>query len=172
MSILGIKWMKTRESTTTPRYCERDTCVKSNVVRGPGPVVRRCSYHWQGQCLDDPLSTPSTVCRSTSTLSPHPNQFAVSCPIYLHVYTHINIRCISFALHVCVPEHYHCSLMRDLRDVDLHRPATCRRRRVELSIPDVHIPSTAHQWRVPNTYRTNTCLQSHTVKPPLQRLLI
>jgi hypothetical protein len=53
--------------------------------------------------------------------------------------------------------------------VDLHRPATRRRRRVELMNPAVYIPSTAHQCRAPNTYRTNTCLQSHTVKPPLQR---
>ena len=69
-SILGIKWMKTRESTPTPRGCERDTCVKSSVVRGPGPVVRRCSYHCQIQCPDDPLPTPPTVCRSTSTPPP------------------------------------------------------------------------------------------------------
>ena len=51
--------------------------------------------------------------------------------------------------------------MRALRDVDLHRPATRRRRRVELPNPTVHIPSAAHQCRAPTTHRTNTCLQSH-----------
>jgi hypothetical protein len=51
--------------------------------------------------------------------------------------------------------------MRALRDVDLHRPATCRRRRVEPSNPAVLIPSAAHQSRVPTTHRTNTYLQSH-----------
>ena len=51
--------------------------------------------------------------------------------------------------------------MRVLRDVDLHRPATSRRRRVELPNPAVHIPSAAHQCRAPTTHRTNTCLQSH-----------
>ena len=51
--------------------------------------------------------------------------------------------------------------MRALRDVDLHRPATRRRRRVELPNPAVHIPSAAHQIRAPTTHRTNTCLQSH-----------
>ena len=30
--------------------------------------------------------------------------------------------------------------MRVLRDVDLHRPVTCRRRHVELPNPVVHIP--------------------------------
>jgi hypothetical protein len=53
------------------------------------------------------------------------------------------------------------SLMMTLRDVDLHRPATRRRRRVELSNPVVHIPSVTHQYRDPNTHRTNTCLQSY-----------
>ena len=51
--------------------------------------------------------------------------------------------------------------MRVLRDVDLHRPATSRRRRVALPNPAVHIPSAAHQCRAPTTHRTNTCLQSH-----------
>jgi len=51
--------------------------------------------------------------------------------------------------------------MRAVRDVDLHRPATCRRRRVEPPNPAVHIPSVAHQSRAPTTHRTNTCLQSH-----------
>jgi hypothetical protein len=58
-------------------------------------------------------------------------------------------------------EHYRCSLMRTLRDVDLHRPATRRRRRVELPNPIVHIPSVTHQYRAPTTHRTNTCLQSY-----------
>jgi hypothetical protein len=51
--------------------------------------------------------------------------------------------------------------MRALRDVDLHRPATCRRRRVVPPNSAVHIPSAAHQSRAPTTHRTNTCLQSH-----------
>ena len=51
--------------------------------------------------------------------------------------------------------------MRAVRDVDLHRPATRRRRRVELPNPVVHSPSAAHQCRAPTTHRTNTCLQSH-----------
>ena len=50
--------------------------------------------------------------------------------------------------------------MRVLRDVDLHRPATRRRRRVELPNPSVYIPSVAHQCRAPTTHLTNTCLQS------------
>ena len=128
--------MKTRESTTTPRGCERDTCVKSSVVRGPGPVVRRCSYHCQIQRPDDPL-------QCTDQRPPHPHQFAVSCPTYLCAYAPIYIRCIAFAWHLYIPEHYHCFLRRDLRDVDLHRPSTRRRRRVELPNPVVHIPSVA-----------------------------
>ncbi len=70
----------------------------------------------------------------------NPNQFAVSCPIYLYAYAPIYIRCIVFAWYVCIPEHYRCSLMRSLRDVDLHRPETRRRRCVELRNPAVHIP--------------------------------
>ena len=95
---------------------------------------------------------------------PHPHQFAISCPIYLCVYAPINIRIIAFAWHFYIPEHYRCSLMRDLRDVDLHRPATCRRRRVVPPNSVVHIPSAAHQSRAPTTHRTNTCLQSHQRK--------
>ena len=37
-------------------------------------------------------------------------------------------------------EHYWCSLMRSLRDIDLHRPVTRRRRHVEYSNPVVCIP--------------------------------
>ena len=103
---------------------------------------------------------------------PHPHQFLVSCPMYLCVYEPTYIRCIVFACHFYIPEHYRCFLRRALRDVDLHRPATRRRRHVELPNPTVHIPSVTHQCRSPNTYRTNTYLQSHTAKPPLQRLLI
>ena len=89
---------------------------------------------------------------------PHPNQFAVSCPIYLYEYAPIYIRCIAFTCHVCIPEHYHCSLMGDLRDVDLHRPVTRRRRHVELPNPAVHIPSAAHQCRAPtHTEPTHAC---------------
>jgi hypothetical protein len=51
--------------------------------------------------------------------------------------------------------------MRTLRDLDLHRPATRRRRRVELPNPAVHIPSVSHQDRVPTTHRTSTFIQSH-----------
>ena len=53
--------------------------------------------------------------------------------------------------------------MRALRDVDLHRPVTRRRRRVELpsANPSADIPSTVHRCRAPTTHRTNTCLQSH-----------
>ena len=88
-SILGIRWMKTRESTSTPtlRGCVRVTCVKSSVDRGPGPVVRRCSYHCQSQRPDDPLSTPPTVLRSTST-PPQPVCSFVSY-ILICVYTYI-----------------------------------------------------------------------------------
>ena len=56
-----------------------------------------------------------------------------------------------------------------MRDVDLHGPVTHRRRHVELPNPVVHIPFAAHKWRVPNTYRTNTWLQSHTVNPHLPK---
>jgi len=116
------------------------TCVKSSVVRGPGPVVRRRSP----RSLPEPAPRrPPTPSDSAPTRRPsHPNQFAVSCPIYLYSYAPIHIRCIGFAWHVCIPEHcdYRCSLMRALRDVDLHRPATRRRRRVELPNPAVHIP--------------------------------
>ncbi len=74
-------------------------------------------------------------------------------------------RSIAFVWHFYIPEHYRglvrCSLMRALRDVDLHRPAMRRRRRVELANPSVHIKSAAHQCRTPTTHRTNTCLQSH-----------
>ena len=116
-------------------------------------------------------TTPYPHLRQCSDRRPsHPNQFAVSCPIYLYVYAPIYIRCIVFACHVCIPEHYRFSLMRDLRDVDLHRPVTCRRRCVELLNPTVNIPVRDTSVTHPNTHRTNTCLQSHEVKPPLQRL--
>ncbi len=71
------------------------------------------------------------------------------------------IRSIPFAWHFHIPERYRFSLMRVLRDVDLNRPATRRRRHVELPNPSVHIPSTTPQWRVLKTHRTNTYLQSH-----------
>ncbi len=93
--------------------------------------------------------------------SPHPHQFAISCPIYLCVYEPIYIRIIVFVWNFYKPEHYRCSLMRTLRDVDLHRSETPRRRHVELPNPVVHILSVTHQYRVPTTHRTNTCLQSH-----------
>jgi hypothetical protein len=97
------------------------TCVKSSVVRGPGPVVRRRSP----RSLPEPAprrppthTSDSAPTRRPSSHSSHPNQFAVSCPIYLYSYAPIHIRCIGFAWHVCIPEHcdYRCSLMRALRD--------------------------------------------------------
>ena len=78
---------------------------------------------------------------------PHPHQFAISCPIYLCVYEPIYIRSIALAWHFYIPEHYRCSLMRAVRDVDLHRPATRRRRHVELPNQAVHIPD--HGTSVP-----------------------
>ena len=60
-------------------------------------------------------------------------------------------------------------------DVDLYHPVTRRRRNVECRIHPCTFPSEVnqcHQCRVPNTHRTNECLQSHTVKPPLHRLFI
>ena len=57
------------------------------------------------------------------------------------MYVPIYIRSITFAWHFYIPEHYRCSLMRTLRDVDLHRPVTRRRRHVELPNPTVHIPA-------------------------------
>jgi hypothetical protein len=95
------------------------TCVKSSVVRGPGPVVRRRSP----RSLPEPAprrppthTSDSAPTRRPSSHSSHPNQFAVSCPIYLYSYAPIHIRCIGFAWHVCIPEHcdYRCSLMRAL----------------------------------------------------------
>ena len=91
----------------------------------------------KSQRPDDPLPHPRQCCDRRPS---HPNQFAVSCPIYLHEYTPIYIRCIVFTCHVCIPEHYHYSLMRSMRDVDLHRPTTRRRRCFELPNPTVHIP--------------------------------
>ncbi len=99
----------------------------------------------------------------------HPHQFAISCPIYLCVHVPMYIRNVEFT-HITssayqkwpsyIPEHYRCSLMRALRDVDLHRPATRTRRRVELPNPSVHIPSTTHAVP-PTTHRTSTYIQSH-----------
>ena len=68
-------------------------------------------------------TTPYSHLRQCSDRRPpHPHQFAISCPIYLCVYEPIYIRCIAFSWHFYIPEHYRFSLMRDLRDVDLHRP--------------------------------------------------
>jgi hypothetical protein len=52
-------------------------------------------------------------------------------------------------------------MMRALRDVDLHRPVTRRRRHVEFPKASVYIPSVTHQCRAPTTHRTSTCMQSH-----------
>ncbi len=138
------------------------TCVKSSVVWGPGPVVRRCSP----QSLTEPVSRrPPTHTSDSAPIDVHPTP-----TIYLCVYTPIYIRRVTFA-HVVsfvyqkwpfyIPEHYRCSLMRVLRDVDLDRPATRGRRRVELPNPVVHIPSVTHQCSAPTTHRTSTCMQSH-----------
>ncbi len=74
------------------------------------------------------------------------------------MYTPIYVRNISFALHFYIPEHYRCSLMRTLRDIDLHRPATWRRRRVELPNP----PNIRHNTE--HNYMNLLCLKTrHTV---------
>ena len=74
------------------------------------------------------------------------------------MYQHIYIRCIVFSWHVCIPEHYHCSLMRSLRDVDLHRSTTRRRRHVELPNLSVYIPvhdtSVSCPQHTPNEHMT------------------
>ena len=109
-------------------------CGKSSAPTTPYPHLRQCS----------------------DRRPPHPHQFAISCPIYLYVYTPIYIRNIAFAhitssayqkLPFYIPEHYRCPLMRALRDADLHRPVTRRRRHVELPNQAVHIPS--HGTSVP-----------------------
>ena len=83
---------------------ELRTCLKSSVVRGPGPVVRRCS----------PQSLPDPAPRRP------PTRTSYSAPINVHpTPTSLQFRVL----------------------YDLHRPATRRRRHVELPNPTVHIPS-------------------------------
>ncbi len=167
--------MKTRESTPTQGLWEahvlNQVSAGSRSRRTEMIFTDRVSadsddpphdLHWQSQGP----TTPYSHLRQCADRRPsRPNQFAVSCHIYLYEYAPIYIRCIAFAWHVCIPEHYRCSLMRDLRDV--HRPAT--RRFVDTQ--PCTFPSAAHQYRTPNTHRTNTCLQSHTAKPQLQKQL-
>jgi hypothetical protein len=89
---------------------------------------------------------------------PHPLQFAISCPIYLCEYPPIYIGSIAFACNFYKPEHYGCSLMRVLRDVDLHRPATRRRRHVELRTqPCTSRPRHISVVPPPHTEPTNAC---------------
>jgi hypothetical protein len=90
-------------------------------------------------------TTPYPHLRQCSDRRPlHPHQFVISCPTYLCVYEPIYIRIIAFTCNFYIPEHYRCSLMRTLRDVDLHRPATCRRKRVEFPNPAV----TFRPWHI------------------------
>ena len=94
-------------------------------------------------------TTPYPQLRQCSDLCPpHPHQFVMSCPIYVCVYTLIYIRIISFTYNFYIPEHYRCSLMRSLRDTDLHRQTTCRRRHVELPNPTVCTPCTSRPWHI------------------------
>jgi hypothetical protein len=110
------------------------TCVKSSVLRGPEPVVRICSRdnHCQTvsvlrrpriglipQLRQSPASsTPQTVCSFVSY-------------ILILMYTYV-YHVYSVHVHVCLSEHYRCSLMMDRRDVGLHLPVTRTRRHVEL----------------------------------------
>jgi len=146
------------------------TYVKSSVVWGPDPVVRRCSP----KSLTDPASRrpPIHTCYSVP-IDVHPTptsfQFRVV-PIYLCVYAPIYIRCIVFTWHFYISEHY---LKRVLRGRRPPPKSTRRRRHVELPNPSLYIPVRGTSLStVPLTHRTNACLQTYTEKPPLQRLLI
>jgi hypothetical protein len=100
------------------RFCQFRTCVKSSVVWGPGPVVRRCSP----QSLTDPAPRrPPSIAFVHITSSGYQKW-----PFY-------------------IPEHYRCSLMRVRRDVDLQRPATRRRRRVEFCLYNIR-HNTEHKY--------------------------
>jgi hypothetical protein len=148
------------------------TCFKSSVVRGPGP-----SYRDPLLTITDRTSVPTTpyphLQQCTDRRPPHPNQFVVSCPIYVYAYAPIYIRSIAFAF----ASRMYIRTLPVLPDEvpEERRPPT--QRQVEGGTTSCRIqpctfPSVAHEYRSPNTHRTNACLQSHTVKPPLQRLLI
>jgi hypothetical protein len=63
-----------------PSYGDAPITARASAPTTPYPHLRQCS----------------------DRRPPHPNQFAVSCPTYLHAYAPIYIRCISFAWHVCI----------------------------------------------------------------------
>jgi hypothetical protein len=102
---------------------------------------------------------------------------------FLHTYMrmHLYVRCISFTWDVCIPEYYHCSLIRVLRDVDLHRPATRRRRCVELSnsrthsrprhisvVPPTHTEQTHVCSRIQRNHHCRDCL--YNIKHIIQNI--
>ena len=99
--------------------------------------------------------TPPTVLRSTSTPLPPVCNFVsyILMCVWNYIYLEHSVR-LTLLYTRTLP------FLPD-EDVDLHRPATRRRRRAEFPNPAVHIPSATHQYRTPNTHRTNTFLQSH-----------
>ncbi len=130
----------------------------------------------------DRVSAPTTPylhlgqCADRHPSHPNPNKFTVSCPIYLYEYEPTCIKCIVFTWHVtvCILEHYQNTTTTPWWGV--WGTYTVRRRvqgdesscRTQLWT----LPSETHQYHAPNTHRTNTCLQSHRVKPPMQKQLI